>query len=809
MKTIILTFCVFLTCKSFVFSQVIPDLKLQQDNDTTLFGKLYLHIDRELYSPGDNIWFKTYLVNGINNRPVPGFNNVYVQLIAEDGRVIDQRMILSVNGISNNDFYLPDKLPKGQYTIRGYTRYLENFGEESLFHQKIAVSSSTDLPVIKDKSEDQKIVDVTFLPEGGNLIMNSNNYIAFKATNNKGKGIPVTGKIVDESGNEIVTFASIYKGMGTFFMKPVDGKKYKAVIDNYPGFEYTFEQAQIDGVTLHYQEEGNYMKFILKRNIKSASARNLTLIVSYKGEELFHEEVEMTGIQHPVEIYKGFFPTGISKITVTDEENNVLAERLVFVRDSDDKVLTVSSDKMIYQTKEKIELKLETLFNQEEDSIVSGFSVAVVNEGYFSEQVKNQTIESYLLLDSELKGPLESPSSFFIDEENITATEKLDLVMMVNGWRRYFWDDMDDFFSNPIDGWDDAGLTIKGEVKTILGDKPMKDGIVELGPFSSQFLILKDTVDEMGRFAFNRLYVRDSALIMLNAKNHRGTNRNVEIFTNSSMPVFDSVLPFGKAREVNRATWDIEIPEKFERSAHYRHLAELEFKLEEGSILLKEVDVIAEFKTPLAVTAVYGFTDRTFTLSDDDREKFTDLLSYLEFEVPGIFVVDDEIRIGLANEYPRIFIDGIIYDNPIRLVSTDDIIMVDIINPKWQRFTELEIEGQGGVISILTKAEFGRFNNEFVRKVYGRATPLVRGFRQAREFYSPQYPLADEEFSNKPDQRPTLYWDPYVVPVSNKATVGFYASDLQGKYQVIVEGISSKGKIIHGSTMFEVVSIRE
>lgn len=110
MKTIILTFCVFLTCKSFVFSQVIPDLKLRE-NDKNLFGKLYLHIDRELYSPGDNIWFKTYLVNGINNRLVPGFNNVYVQLIAEDGQVIDQRLILSVNGISNNDFYLPDKLP--------------------------------------------------------------------------------------------------------------------------------------------------------------------------------------------------------------------------------------------------------------------------------------------------------------------------------------------------------------------------------------------------------------------------------------------------------------------------------------------------------------------------------------------------------------------------------------------------------------------------------------------------------------------------------------------------------------------------
>src|SRR5690606_31531881 len=128
----------------------------------------------------------------------PGFKNIYVELVAEDGRVIDQRLMLSAYGVSNNDFHLPDTLSAGQYTLRAYTRYLQNFGEESLFHQKIAVSRTTDTPVVKEEKEEQKAIDISFLPEGGHLVLNAANYIAFKAIDESGRGIQVSGRIMDE-----------------------------------------------------------------------------------------------------------------------------------------------------------------------------------------------------------------------------------------------------------------------------------------------------------------------------------------------------------------------------------------------------------------------------------------------------------------------------------------------------------------------------------------------------------------------------------------------------------------------------------
>ena len=769
---------------------------LESKFDTILYEKLYLHIDREMYSPGEDVWFKSYLVSGINHQPIPGFKNIYVELLAEDGRVIDQRLMLSINGVSNNDFHLPDTLPTGQYIIRGYTRYLQNFGEESLFHQKIAVSRTTDTPVFKEEMEEQKTIDILFLPEGGSLVLNAANHIAFKAIDESGKGIQVTGKIMDETGQEVTSFVTRYKGMGRIVFMPQEGKKYYALIDGYPDFKLPFEDALSDGIAIHYHQNGNNLQFNLNRNFKSTGSRNLVLEATHKGQELFREEIEMKGFQYPLNIYKGFFPQGISRITLFDEQNNILAERLVFVRNQDEQILRITPDKSEYLPREKVTVEIESLLNAEEDSIVTGLSVAVVNENYFSEEGRMQTIESYLLLDSELKGPLESPASCFTDEENISAHEKLDLVMMVNGWRRYYWDELKNLFDKPLPGWDDTGLTIEGEVKTLWGNDPVVGGTVELGPFSSEFLILKDTTDESGRFSFNRLFLKDSAMVMINAFNQKG-RQSTQVFYEPTA-LFDTTVSFG---EIIRTARNIELHEGYQRTSFNRHLADREFELEHGSILLGEVEVIEEYKSGPVVTGNYGFPDREFILSDADRE-YSNLFKYLHFEIPGVFEYEeDSVRINNSSGSPLFFVDDMLENlELVKFLPLNDIVKVEVIYPSKMINSPLN-----GLISILTRTGFGSFHNEFVRNIHGRITPRIRGFRQAREFYAPAYPLSEQELTVKPDQRPTLFWEPFAIFENGTANLEFYASDMTGPYRVIAEGISKNGKICFNVAAFDVI----
>ncbi len=205
-------------------------------SNSIIYEKVYLHIDRELYAPGDDIWFKSYLVSGINNRLIPGYKNIYVQLISDSGVVVSNKLLLSRDGTANGDLKLSETIADGNYTIRAFTKYLENFGVESYFHKRVVISGlKNSLEIAAETIEHGPVnLDIDFLPEGGNFVLNAINHIAFKAIDQKGKGIAVKGKVVDETGEEVVSFRSTYKGMGKFIMMPQEGNNILLWLTGFP-----------------------------------------------------------------------------------------------------------------------------------------------------------------------------------------------------------------------------------------------------------------------------------------------------------------------------------------------------------------------------------------------------------------------------------------------------------------------------------------------------------------------------------------------------------------------------------------------
>ncbi|MGE5427280.1 MAG: hypothetical protein ACM3O8_05250, partial [Methylococcaceae bacterium] len=165
-----------------------------------LFEKLYLHVDRELYAPGDKIWLKAYQVNGITHELNSNFRNIFVQLIAENGKVVKDLLLFSIKGQAQGNLDT-DALTDGMYTIRAFTKYLENFGEDACFHKKIWIRGTKQGFNSPDKERvDVSKTEVDFLPEGGLMVLNAPNTIAFKAINEKGLGVDVSGHIMDDLG---------------------------------------------------------------------------------------------------------------------------------------------------------------------------------------------------------------------------------------------------------------------------------------------------------------------------------------------------------------------------------------------------------------------------------------------------------------------------------------------------------------------------------------------------------------------------------------------------------------------------------
>jgi hypothetical protein len=78
------------------------------------------------------------------------------------------------------------------------------------------------------------------------------------------------------------------------------------------------------------------------------------------------------------------------------------------------------------------------------------------------------------------------------------------------------------------------------------------------------------------------------------------------------------------------------------------------------------------------------------------------------------------------------------------------------------------------------------------------------GYNEPRIFYSPKHssPL---EIDHKPDLRTTLYWDPNIKINNNQDVfVRYFNGDNSSVIKIVVEGITSSGIPVTGSTEYEV-----
>jgi hypothetical protein len=111
--------------------------------------------------------------------------------------------------------------------------------------------------------------------------------------------------------------------------------------------------------------------------------------------------------------------------------------------------------------------------------------------------------------------------------------------------------------------------------------------------------------------------------------------------------------------------------------------------------------------------------------------------------------------------------------------------------------------GGDGVIAVLTKMGKGEWENNWERIIHGRAMANVNGYQQPREFYSPKYGPENIEDA-RPDNRPTLLWNPEVVVENGEAKIEFFTADNLARYHIFVEGISKNGKICLGTSLITV-----
>jgi hypothetical protein len=783
--------------------------------------KIYIHLDKSIYLQSDTLWFKAYLVSATENNPSGLSGLIYTEMIDANGDVVESMSLPAVLGLSWGSFALNSvKYKLGDYTFRAYTNWMQNFGSTYFFKKNIKILSlikenpaddKTKTTSIKIKKIDSPLkkgtqdIDIQFLPEGGKLIVDAAQKIAFKALSPNGKGIKISGEIINAKQAKVAEFKSNDKGMGYFNLTPVSEETYTASV-RYGNFTKNIALPKPQSVGTIIKVVNNYasdsLKIILLSN--SETEQNLTILGQSRGTVYFTVKIKLNDTK-VVKVAKNLFPTGVCQIILLDEKEKIINERNMFIDHNDELKLEINSANTIYGIRDSIPVQLKVV-NATGNPVEGSFSIAVTDDNQVSKDAGNDVnILSYLLLSSDLKGEIENPGYYF-DRPNEQKHDDLEALMLTQGWVSYDWD-----LTKKPSFKAEKEYLISGKVSNVM-NKPLAKAKITLFGTNRGFTMMMDTVTNAnGEFIFNQLPRLDSASFVIQAKNEKGRTGTAGITMDEFRPPIVPISPPKKLMLMEQQL------DSISKNLIATKTEEYKLTSREG-LLLNEVNIVGK-RIINGSQNLNGAGEADLIITEDDLARIPKKTLYdvLVQKIKGF-------RVGIKKgTLQRIFfihfnelklvIDGMEVDffkpegggpngyyqyikSLLDYYNAEDIKGIEVMeNPGFSssyKFKFLDITDQFAEFSFLeitTKSGKGPFLKKPANMYLYK--PINYGDNKA--FYNPKYTSTNKN-DKTPDFRSTLYWHPNLITdKSGTVNTSFFSADKKGSYTVWVEGTDLQG----------------
>ena len=807
MRKIFFTIALFVSIQTIAFCQgsspVLENAvsKIKTTITDRIIEKAYLHFDRPYpyYVAGDVMYFKAYVTMGELHQLSTISGILHVDLIGNNNLLLQTKAIQLTNGVGWGDFSLPDTLQKGGYRVRAYTNYMRNGDHAYFFDKNISVSSINNVDRVAAVNKKAGQPSLQFFPEGGNMVTDVHTKVAFKAVGADGLGIDVKGAILDDANTEVAKISSSHFGMGTFEFIPEEGKKYKAKVTYSNGAQATVNlpDAAAKGIALAVNtNDPSKISIEIRANrayYKENLNKEVNLLVYWSGSvKKVNTKLdnEVLGLDLPTAGMK----TGIMQVTLFSDKGEPLSERLVFIQNPDLLNLAITSNKPSFAKRENVLLNFNAKGTQ--GPVKGSFSVSVIDESkILVDENAESTILTNILLTSELKGYVEKPNYYFANVNNETRAG-LDALMLTQGYRRFVWKQLlaDNSTATAAAYKPERSIDITGKVKTKAG-APLPNIVVNLVPNAGGGLKTA-TTDAQGNFKFADMVFETGASFVLRTDSKSG--KNAAIITLDAPEAGAAIDPANAIDAEYNSNADILA------SLQNNQKAGVVTASSDSRVYLKDDRIVGPKKaTSYRSSSLGGPGHADQVINGDSFVDAPSLVTALNGIARGVDFLDGVPYLRSGNVFSAsggsthpmlIVVDGVIGGAgsagidviPPRTVETVEIL-------KENNATIYGVRGGGGVMVITTRQNLGStlVSKEMSPGVYS-FTPA--GFYKAKEFYSPQYNVADA--SKAPDNRTTIYWNPNVVTDSGgNGAVSFFNADGTGTYRVVIEGIDVNGNL--------------
>lgn len=786
---------------SFVLAAQTLDSTLARYAEQYQPEKAHLHNDKAAYYPGETVWFKVYLMEGLF--PATGSKTFYTDWIAEDGRVLQHTVSPLVDGSTNGQFEIPENYSGRVIHVRGYTRWMLNFDSAFLYAKEIRILPRS--AAVAKGSQPAAVPSLQFFPEGGEAVVGVSNKIAFKAADQWGRPVRVSGVLQGSNGAVIDSFRSVHDGMGYFYLFPQEGITYTAKWKDEKGNAYQTNLPAIkpSGVSLQVSVSGTKRLLDIRWSANApANLKRLRLRGVLHSRSAFSTEAVMpNGGSVQKIIPTESLPSGLLTITVFDAANNAVAERVTFINNREyvfQPTLTVQRWGLNRRARNEWQITLPDSMQQ------ASLSVAVTDAAIGSDSSNN--IISQLLLAGDIRGRVHNPAYYFSGNSDVVA-QHLDLVMLTHGWRRFRWEDVAQG-KLPVITYpkDTAYLSLSGQVQGVAKS--------QLSGTENIILILKgrDSASRMlvvplrpdGTFIEPGYVFFDTLKVYYQLKS-KGLRNAEARFMPNRLPapnytgVVKNFLPAYPSRDTTG-------------NAYQAFLAAEALRLQDvqRGRILEAVTVTARKKPPVQVLDE-KYTSGLFRsgdgyqfdlINDPIATSRLNIFTYLQGKVPGLQISGGGIggapALSWRGSSPQLYLDQMPVDaQMLSGIPVTDVAYVKVFRPP---FFGAAGGGAGGAIAVYTRRG-GDVQNTPGR---GLASNTIMGYTPVREFYSPNYDRFDARNEQR-DVRTTLYWNPQVnvTPQQRSVILRFYNNDVTKAFRVIIEGMTPEGYLTHYEQIIE------
>lgn len=777
----------------FYFSQNKAETALKKFEENYPQEKIHLLLSKKNYVAGENLWFTSFVFDGYSPSTIS--TNVFVELYDQNKKQISKKIYPLINGKGSGSITLPKDLKEDVYYIRAYTTWMGNFSDD--FNEIMPIT-------VYNPSSPEKLVknisapwSTTVFPESGTFIDGINTKFAVRLQS-KGETPTNWNGFITEAQNpeaKLVTFKGYDQNIGSFSLTPIGGKKYQLTVEDDKGIKQTVNLPEVvlSGINLQVQSQSDAIKLVFK-------GKNIDQNAKYKilgtiNNQLVYKANISNISEKTYSIPTDQLVNGILNLTVFDESENIVAQRLCFIQPQ--------SLKFNQPSLKAISLSLKprdsNSFNINNNPSISNYLVSVTDDE--SENPENEnSLPSTLWLTGDLSSKIYYPAQYFSKNRN---NEALDALLISEKWSRFNWQSM--MLGNfPVIKYKPENyLSYKGKATTL--GKPASEAeinlIFKMPNQGIKYNLIK--TDKEGMFTLSGLVFEDSMPFSYQLNGEKTNKNSVQVYF---QPAF-SFLPFRNNFPFNNYTLakrDVNdsVPLEIERAVVNKDsqtvLKEKETLIEEVKIKSQKKDLTKKLNNELSSPLFRSINETVFDFVNDNQNAVgsQNILQYLQGRVAGVQIQMQGGNYTATNRggTMELYLDEMRVDaSQISSIPMTTIAMVKVIKGNFAG----NFGGGNGAIAIYTKRG-GTTGSIIDTSLPSNLTEIkLNGYDKEVPFNNGIY---DEESTKSiaEDKRSILYWNPYSESKQGEPTiVQWYNNDDAKNFRVMIIGFDENNNLLY------------